>query len=1312
MNTIPYSLELWEEEYIEAQNGVPAHWEEHRVVFLGGDSMDYQGKAYDVRLTKDIYGELKLSFSIDGIFTSVLSQGLEKNYLIDYLFNEVKIKLFYDNQWYDFILKDLEETHNQTLTVKCNCNSLASCELEKIGYEIKFTLDDGTGSAVQDAHSFMRAILQDTEWNYLEAGTTEAVKDLKVDLTETNTEMAYLHEITEPTPIYDFHFEDGVLYKNQRPTLIATNGYLFIPYSGLNGQGDTFAFYTPTPTFEATDEYFISKDQIIIVSLPQKLNVTITEYTIEIPKKNIYSEYILYTDYSDSNNTLNQYCKKMNYIQNDETKTGYYREITRAPDYGYKKTKDIAPAYRYVVTQNTSQKNAIFDYAYPRSANEFTYYRFESPVNLHKNDTLDFFILNNKGMICYNGDWENLWESQTISDGTLNKIVGLKRYYYTQERGINGVAIYREWTELTTFEEGVVYYEAAFDEDEVLNQINGDSIFTINQFFAVDRDASGQVNSITILGYSSPENDYFYTEDENGLYIYNPITGEYYEGTGEQQYSRIYYNPIETYNMYRTIQAEKSNCFNLTQTVAETFEVWCRYIIEYDESGAIAFDPTTGQRKKWVTLTSSYGKVNEMGFIYGLNADAITRNIQTNELVTKLYVDYCENNVAEDGFISIQMAPDNMSREGYIFNFDYFIHKGLLNAKAVAMDLGNIETPNVGFDILTSESYIKGNKDAPGFLRHLGLLNTHYDFITSDLLGTGEQSLTTQLVKYQAQLEAYRVAIHTATGSISGSREEDKLKYAEYQNLVRDFQNKINDAYKQLAELTNRKKELIREFNIKYARFIYEGNWQDSSYISHEAYYADALKVSTDASKPNLSYTLDIANLAIAEGDGYELFKFEVGDETWVEDTEYFGYYADGRPYHEAVIVTEIVYDLENQLNTQITVANHSNKFEDLFQRLAATSQSYSINQQTYNRASNLTSTGALKYLSLQNSFDSNKQLTLIDNDLVTTDNYGLTVRNAANKDEIVRIVSGGIVLSEDGGDTYTTGITAHGINTSLLTAGQINAEHIRIAATGSAGAIVMENHIINMFTIDQKGIFTLTQDTVPNEDKIYYLRQSDGTYLSADTSRGFKTDDTGKILDYYEYSSSYLSQLQFSPNFGIRMSYAGEDRFVLTPAGELIATDLTIRGGEIELTDDGRIIEVTQILPQGSKILVSNQVRDEDTALLNANYGSYGLELWYNNLKDLSIYSSAIKDGAVMNMYSYGSEINLQTYREGASPSVDDALTIRPNEIIFSHWDNGALEQHFLNLDRVKEIRTVYARNIAPDGSVGKAGDIWIQHA
>jgi hypothetical protein len=60
--------------------------------------------------------------------------------------------------------------------------------------------------------------------------------------------------------------------------------------------------------------------------------------------------------------------------------------------------------------------------------------------------------------------------------------------------------------------------------------------------------------------------------------------------------------------------------------VAETFEAWCRYIIEHDENGHISID-NEGRRKKWVTLTSSYGKVNEVGFTYGLNAKSISRNV-------------------------------------------------------------------------------------------------------------------------------------------------------------------------------------------------------------------------------------------------------------------------------------------------------------------------------------------------------------------------------------------------------------------------------------------------------------------------------------------------------------------------------------------------------------------------------------------------------------------------------------------------------------------------------------------------------------
>nr|DAH65751.1 MAG TPA: hypothetical protein [Caudoviricetes sp.] len=42
--------------------------------------------------------------------------------------------------------------------------------------------------------------------------------------------------------------------------------------------------------------------------------------------------------------------------------------------------------------------------------------------------------------------------------------------------------------------------------------------------------------------------------------------------------------------MYRSLESSNSNCFDLTQKVAETFEVWCKYIIEHNDDGSIAYD--------------------------------------------------------------------------------------------------------------------------------------------------------------------------------------------------------------------------------------------------------------------------------------------------------------------------------------------------------------------------------------------------------------------------------------------------------------------------------------------------------------------------------------------------------------------------------------------------------------------------------------------------------------------------------------------------------------------------------------------------
>jgi hypothetical protein len=50
-----------------------------------------------------------------------------------------------------------------------------------------------------------------------------------------------------------------------------------------------------------------------------------------------------------------------------------------------------------------------------------------------------------------------------------------------------------------------------------------------------------------------------------------------------------------------------------------------------------------------------------------------------------------------------------------------------------------------------------------------------------------------------------------------------------------------------------------------------------------------------------------------------------------------------------------------------------------------------------------------------------------------------------SNPNEMVRIISGGIYMTVDGGQTWKTGITGEGMNSSYLTAGQINTEKMFI---------------------------------------------------------------------------------------------------------------------------------------------------------------------------------------------------------------------------------------------------------------------------
>ena len=84
---------------------------------------------------------------------------------------------------------------------------------------------------------------------------------------------------------------------------------------------------------------------------------------------------------------------------------------------------------------------------------------------------------------------------------------------------------------------------------------------------------------------------------------------------------------------------------------------------------------------------------------------------------------------------------------------------------------------------------------------------------------------------------------------------------------------------------------LINLSSKKYSRFIQEGTWIDEKYTDNELYYYDALSVAYESSIPKVSYSIEVID--VSPLDGYEGFNFKIGDRSYIEDPEFFGYRID-----------------------------------------------------------------------------------------------------------------------------------------------------------------------------------------------------------------------------------------------------------------------------------------------------------------------------------------------------------------------------------------------------------------------------------
>ena len=538
----------------------------------------------------------------------------------------------------------------------------------------------------------------------------------------------------------------------------------------------------------------------------------------------------------------------------------------------------------------------------------------------------------------------------------------------------------------------------------------------------------------------------------------------------------------DNFDKVRSISVKQSNRFNILQTIAETFECWLQFKILHDENtGKIIYQK--GVPQKFVSIKSEIGQETGVGFIYGIDLKTISRTIQSDQIVTKTIVSANDNEFAPSGSCDISRSIENYPRVNYILNFDYYISQGLLDGGQLNNDLYdstgdicyyyNLNKINKQYQE-NSELLVVKNQE---LLKQQAMQTTYNEAYTASLENVNQlkeelralagttsydDNNTKEYIKENKDIKEVYAKVNALVV------EEQKVK--NYNELVNQLTASINRLSELIEKKTDEQKALIEEaelldekFYKKYFRFIQEGSWTSQDYIDDNLYFLDAQSVAYTSSRPQISYNISV--IRISNQEGFENKIFKLGDITYVQDTEFFGYTYINQvktPYKEKVLVSNVTSYFDEPSKDTFTVQNYKTQFEDLFQRITSTTQSLQYASGKYAKAASIMNDdGTINIETLQSSIAVNENIVYsAQNETFKQDDTGITLTDANNPNDKTKINSKGIFISTDGGTTWKNAVRGEGISTQYLTAGNIN-----------VGSIVILDGQFTTFRWDSKGI-------------------------------------------------------------------------------------------------------------------------------------------------------------------------------------------------------------------------------------------------
>lgn len=1191
----PYEISLWEDrltlvdsnfdEYDglvpEGTSIVGQYYKEIKLCVIGAHDLNSPIRAFNPKLNRKIDGSKTLSFSIYSRYYDEESDLEIVNPYIQYLTNERKVKLKYQEgnqtKWADFIIKQITESSEQNLYSYIAEDYFVN-ELSKSGLNLVFDIE--TKNNQGNINELGERILAGTDWQI--AQDTQLIQQtqeealykivLRTGITATNVLTKETKTIPAGQVIYTFYSCIANKEENFFQFLYNEDGQYELDENRviINGNEYYFSFSSPQdlnwPYFAEVSEYTSDfrgtrhvRTQMMEYDETLEKYVNLYEKDGQIYKGYPEVQYIvpdLIRSYITSNTTFSGWGQR-DFGKLEKTSVPSYRDIK---DYRLVRL----PTLKYVQTPGNFLFNSgLRDNSYYLDdiiQGEEHRFRIKCGRLSSSKDSLVYenlsykiecrtFKLNPDGTYADRDASDivlfeatiggNVTErdSEDYAFGDMPALVSVTKQQLKEKEFGTFITILNGSSEEYHLVDAQLF-KKRFDANGKLAYPGGKTVTQENGSYKVNTDFQEKIETTY---YYYPFAEYKTPEEIEYVYI----------GEKSEDFLPKY---DETYTKIRSITASGTNRFNLLQQLSETFECWCKIDVKHKENGEVMLGKDLGDTlvvdgnnssngninsdvtsdtgstygktaltfeeayrpQKFISFHETIGQVNNVDFIAGINLKSISRNLTTNDFVTKLIVKNNNNEFAPSGSCSIVRATENPIGENFLINFDYYIKMGLLNYDNFYNDL---------YSMSEGRGWL-------GYYTRLKALNNEILSITEDYLVIAGK-VSAYESNYQVALELYEATAKELRDSEdlfknkttftfdeidadnSWLKEEEIIalgetilelrnrskRYFEDLEQAEFRRTSLNEKLKELStatqELNEQKRELNSEFEKKYSRFIQEAPWSSDDYMDDNLYYLDAESTLHNSAQPKVTYTISVIDLSPLEG--FENYTFQLGDIAHAQDPEFFGYvhsFVNGKqiktPYREKVIVTEIDTEFDDPTKDTIKVQNFRSQFEDLFQRMAASTQKVEFHSGSYEKAANAIETnGQVSTESLRDAFTNNSYvLQNANNQSVSWAESGIVAKNLNAPNEIVRIVGGGIFVTEDGGKTWTTGMTGKGINAKTITTGALNTGLITIM-DDSQPAFRWDNSGISAYKKEENGVYNNNTFVRYDQFGLYGIRES-----------------------------------------------------------------------------------------------------------------------------------------------------------------------------------------------------------------------------